>query len=72
MPRPAPPVVVTQPATQHEAAAIIAAIEQFRRDTTPPPAAAPQRNPWQRAALLECTGREPDAPSPWGDPVPWG
>jgi hypothetical protein len=34
--------------------------------------AAPKQNPWQRAALLEATGREPDGPSPWGDPVPWG
>ena len=34
--------------------------------------AEPPRNAWQRAALLEGTGREPDAPSPWGDPVPWG
>ncbi len=68
----APPFVVTQPATPHEAAAIAAALEQFRRDTAPPPASsAPRRSPWQRAALLEGTGREPDAPSPWGDPVPW-
>lgn len=61
--------------TPHEAAAIAAAIQRFRNDTAPPPAAAPQgpsHNPWQRAALLEATGREPDAPSPWGDPNPWG
>ena len=68
-----PPFVVTQAATPHEAAAIAAAVEQFARDTAPPPPAdAPQRSPWQRAALLEGTGREPDAPSPWGDPIPWG
>jgi hypothetical protein len=35
----------------------------------PPP---PPRNPWQRAALYEATGREPDEPSAWGDPHPWG
>jgi hypothetical protein len=60
-------------ASPEEAAAVAAAIEQFLRDTTPPLAPpAPARNPWQRAALLEGTGREPDGPSPWGDPHPWG
>jgi hypothetical protein len=60
-------------ATAEEAAAVAAAIEQFLRDTAPPPAPAEApSNPWQRAALLEGTGREPDGPSPWGDPVPWG
>ena len=64
---------VRQPATPSEAAAIAAVLEQFRRDTaSPPPETPPQRSPWQRAALLEGTGREPDAPSPWGDPNPWG
>jgi len=24
-----------------------------------------------RTARLEAVGREPDAPSPWGDPHPW-
>ncbi len=72
MPRPAPPVAVTPSATPHEAAAITAAIAQFRRDTAAPPPPAPRRDAWQRAALLEATGREPDAPSPWGDPVAWG
>ena len=68
-----PPHAIMQAATQHEAAAIAAALEQFRRDTAPPAAAQePERNAWQRAALLEGTGREPDAPSPWGDPHPWG
>jgi hypothetical protein len=56
-----------------EAAAVIAAVEQFLRDTVPPVATRAARpNPWQRAALLEAAGREPDAPSPWGDPHPWG
>lgn len=60
-------------ASAEEAAAVAAAIEQFLRDTAPPPApAAPARNAWQRAALLEGTGREPEGPSPWGDPIPWG
>ena len=65
--------IVDPPASPEEAAAIVAAIERFMRETAPPlAAAAPPRNPWQRAALLEGTGREPDEPSPWGDPVPWG
>ena len=56
-----------------EAAAVGAAVEHFMRDTAPPAATTqPRHNPWQRAALLEGTGREPDAPSPWGDPVAWG
>lgn len=65
--------VIAPSATPHEAAAVAAAIQQFLRDTAPPLAPAePPRDAWQRAALLEGTGREPDAPSPWGDPVPWG
>ena len=60
-------------ASPEEAAAVVAAIECFLRETAPPLAApGPARNPWLRAALLEGTGREPDAPSPWGDPVTWG
>jgi hypothetical protein len=56
-----------------EAAALIAAIEQFLSDTTAIVSGEPERqNPWLRAALLEQTGREPDGPSPWGDPHPWG
>jgi hypothetical protein len=65
--------IVAPSASPEEAAAVAAAIEQFLRQTAPPPApAAPARNPWQRAALLEATGREPDEPSAWGDPHPWG
>jgi hypothetical protein len=68
-----PTAVVSPASTPAEAAAIAAAIEQFAFDTAPPPTAPERRSsPWQRAALLEGTGREPDAPSPWGDPVPWG
>ena len=59
-------------ATPEEAAAVVAAIEQFLRDTAPP--VAPPREGlggWARAARLEGVGREPDAPSAWGDPHPW-
>ena len=61
-------------ATPQEAAAVIAAVEQFLRDTAPRPAAPEHRapNPWLRAALFEGVGREADAPTPWGDPHPWG
>jgi hypothetical protein len=65
--------IVAPGATAEEAAAVVAAVERFMRDTAPAAAPAPPpRNPWKRAALLEQTGREPDAPSPWGDPQPWG
>ncbi len=64
--------IVAPAASPQEAAAVVAALERFLRETTPVVAAAtPAVNPWQRAALLEGTGREPDAPSPWGDPNPW-
>ena len=30
-------------------------------------------SPWLRAGrLFENAGLDPDAPSPWGDPEPWG
>ena len=66
--------IVAPAASPEEAAAVVAALERFMRDTAPPPAAAvgPARDSWQRAALFEGTGREPDAPTPWGDPHPWG
>jgi len=65
--------IVAPGASPEEAAAVIAAVEQFIRDTAPPRAdVAPRQNPWLRAALLEATGREPDEPSAWGDPHPWG
>lgn len=65
--------IVAPTASPEEAAAVVAALERFMRDTAPPPVAAgPPRNPWARAALLEGTGREPDGPTPWGDPHPWG
>ena len=59
-------------ATPEEAAAVIAAVEQFLRDTVPPVVAAPAGPPaWQRAALLEGVGSEPEGPSPWGSGHPW-
>jgi hypothetical protein len=65
--------IVAPSASPEEAAAVVAALERFMRDTAPPPVAAgPAHDPWTRAALLEGTGREPDGPSPWGDPHPWG
>ncbi len=65
--------IVAPSASPDEAAAVVAALERFMRDHAPPPAAPAERqNPWLRAALLEQTGREPDGPSPWGDPHPWG
>jgi hypothetical protein len=67
--------LVTPAASPEEAAAVIAAVERFLRDYTPAPVPAPPpRNPWQRAALLEATGREPDVGGwdpLWGDPIPW-
>ncbi|HEX8648827.1 MAG TPA: hypothetical protein VF715_18160 [Thermoleophilaceae bacterium] len=71
---PRPRIEVRQSAASpEEAAAIAAAIEQFLRDTAPAPAAEPERiDPWLRAGLFEGVGRDPDEPSPWGDPHPWG
>jgi hypothetical protein len=71
---PRPRIEVRQSvASPEEAAAIAAAIEQFLRDTAPAPApSAEPTNPWQRAALFEGAGLAADAPSPWGDPDPWG
>jgi len=65
--------IIAPGASAEEAAAVAAAIEQFLRQTAPPAAPpAPARNPWQRAALIEGTAREPVEPTPWGDPHPWG
>jgi hypothetical protein len=60
-------------ASPEEAAAVVAAIEQFLRDTAPAPASpGPTMSPWLRAGLFENAGLCADAPSPWGDPEPWG
>lgn len=65
--------IVAPSASPEEAAAVVAALEQFLRDFAPVVVAEkPKQSPWLRAALLEGAGREPDGPSPWGDPVPWG
>jgi len=74
MPNRRPQLQIVAPgASPEEAAAVVAALEQFLRDTTPPLAAEPERvNPWLRQAMLEGTGREPDGPTAWGDPHPWG
>lgn len=65
--------IVTPPASPEEAAAVVAAVQRFLADHAPVVVTAPpRRSPWQRAARLESTGREPDIPSPWGDPVRWG
>lgn len=66
-------VITNGSATPAEAAAIAVAIARFRSDHAPLIAeAGPAISPWLRAALLEGTGRAPDAPSPWGDREPWG
>ena len=74
MPNRRPQLQLVSPvASPEEAAAEVAAVERFLRDTAPPPAPPPARqNPWVRAALLEGVGREPELPSAWGDPHPWG
>ncbi|HVE68635.1 MAG TPA: hypothetical protein VNB64_08655 [Solirubrobacteraceae bacterium] len=65
--------IVAPSASPDEAAAVVAALERFMRDMAPAPVpCGPPRDPWARAALLDATGREPDEPTPWGDPHPWG
>jgi hypothetical protein len=71
--RPQLEIVAPGAASPEEAAAVVAAVERFLRDHAPVLVTEePKVNPWLRAGLLEATGREPDAPSPWGDPIPWG
>lgn len=66
-------VITNGSATPAEAAAIAAAVARFASDHAPLIAeAGPAISPWLRAALLEGTGREADALSPWGDREPWG
>jgi hypothetical protein len=58
--------IVAPDASPEEAAAVVAALERFMRETAPVPAPpAPQRNPWQQAALQEGVARQPAAPMPW-------
>ena len=69
---PRPAIGLVAPAASPEqAAAIAAALERFLHDTAPvvAPHAAPQ-DPWSRAAIAEGVGLQ--APTPWGDPEPWG
>ena len=69
---PRPAIQVIAPAAGPEqAAAIAAALERFLHDTAPVIAASVAPTPgWERAALAEGIGLE--APTPWGDPEPWG
>jgi hypothetical protein len=68
-----PRAAANSAASPAEAAAIVAAIERFMRATAPPSAPpAAGRDAWTRAAILEAVGHEDDAPSAWGDPLPWG
>jgi hypothetical protein len=64
--------LIAPSASPSEAAAIVAALERFMRDTAPVLApSAPAIDRWQRAALMEGVGREPDASAPWGEADPW-
>ena len=72
--RPQLQIVHGDAASPEEAAAVIAAVQRFVCDTAPP--AVPARDgesqdPWQRAALLEQTGRRPNGPLGWGNTHPW-
>jgi hypothetical protein len=58
--------IVAPNASPEEAAAVVAALERFMRATAPPPASsAPERAPWQQAALREGVERQPRQPLPW-------
>lgn len=58
--------IVAPYASPEEAAAVVAALERFMRETAPPAARrAPERNPWQDAALHEGVARRPSDPMPW-------
>ena len=58
--------IVAPDASPEEAAAVAAALERFMRDTAPPPAPpAPERNPWQKAALREGVAGQPEEFLPW-------
>ena len=59
-------IEIRQVVSREEAAAIAAAVSRFRDDHAPLIApAGPALTPWQQAALLEGTGREPDSAAPW-------
>ena len=69
---PRPAIQVIAPAAGPEqAAAIAAALERFLHDTAPVIVRIGRaESGWERAALAEGIGLE--APTPWGDPEPWG
>ena len=58
-------------ASPEEAAAITAAIQQFLRDTAPSPVPSARPSAWARDGVLGGAGLA-EAPTPWGDPEPWG
>ena len=58
-------------ASPEEAAAVVAALERFMRETAPPPPPGAADATHGCAPRCSRAGREPDGPSPWGDPVPW-
>ncbi len=63
--------LITPAASPEMTAAIVAAIERFRRATAPRLLGAQEdRDPWQRAAILEGVLREQetDARDPWINP----
>jgi hypothetical protein len=63
--------MIAPTASPAQAAAIAAALERFLHDTAPAVAARrPAGSNWERAALAQ--GVCSEAPSAWGDPVPWG
>jgi hypothetical protein len=68
--------IIAPSASPEETAAVVAALERFLRDHAPVIATeAPKPTPWQRAALLEGTGRAPDVGGwdpLWGRSTPWG
>jgi hypothetical protein len=58
--------IIAPSASPEEAAAVVAALGRFMRETAPPAAPpAPERNPWQEAALREGVERQPSEPLPW-------
>ena len=65
------PSLIAPGASPEMAAAIVGALERFRRATARRPAPAQEdRDPWQRAAILEGVLREQeaDARDPWINP----
>ena len=58
--------LIAPDASPEEAAAVVAALERFMRATAPTPVPpAPERNPWQQAALVEGVSRQNEPPLLW-------